>query len=82
MSNWATRELPKPSALIQWKGTNVCMDCHCLCGESFHLDEEFAYAVTCPHCFRRYEMSAMIEMREMQTDEVWDGCIVGPEAAK
>ena len=82
MSNWATRELPNPSAFILWKGTNVCMDCHCLCGESFHLDEEFAYAVTCPHCFRRYEMSAMIEMREMQTDEVWDGCIVGPEAAK
>lgn len=72
--NWATRKIPFPSAFIQWKGTDVCMDCFCVCGDSFHIDAEFAYAVQCPHCARRYEMSAMIEMREMVVDEVWNGC--------
>lgn len=73
---WSCRELPRPCAFIQWNGTSVCMDNYCVCGEHFHVDAEFAYAVRCPHCARRYEMSAMIEMREMLPDEVWDGCIV------
>jgi hypothetical protein len=58
------------------------MDCYCLCGKSFHIDAGFAYAVTCPHCNRRYEMSAVIEMREIYDDEVWDGCIIDAEDAK
>jgi hypothetical protein len=74
MSDWATREKPRPSAFIQWKGTNVCADYYCLCGEQFHLDVEFAYAVQCPDCNRRYEVSSMIELRYMPDDEVWDGC--------
>ena len=74
MSNWATRDLPTPCAFIQWKGTAVCMDCYCTCGESFHIDADFAYAVQCRHCGKRFEMSAMIEMREMPSDEKWDGC--------
>jgi hypothetical protein len=82
MKDWAVRDLPKPSAFIQWKGTDVCMDCYCLCGKSFHIDAGFAYAVTCPHCNRRYEMSAVIEMREIYDDEVWDGCIIDAEDAK
>lgn len=75
-NNWATRELPAPSAFIQWKGTDVCMDCFCLCGRGFHVDAEFSYAVKCPHCARIYEMSAMIEMREVSADEAWEGCVV------
>lgn len=59
---------------MQWKGTSVCMDCLCPCGNGFHVDAEFAYAVQCPHCGRRFEMSCMIEMRELAADEVWDGC--------
>lgn len=74
MTDWAIRDLPNPSAFIQWKGTSVCMDCFCPCNQPFHVDAEFAYAVKCPHCGRRFEMSAMIEMREMASDEKWDGC--------
>ena len=73
MSDWSTRDLPNPSAFIQWKGTRVCMDCNCLCGESFHVDADFSYAVVCPHCQRLYEMSSMIEMKEIEV-EAWDGC--------
>jgi len=75
-NSWAVRKIPMPNAFIQWKGTDVCMDCYCVCGESFHVDADFAYAVSCPFCKRRYEMSAMIEMREMDTDEIWDGCTI------
>ena len=74
MSDWATRKLPRPKAFIQWKGTNVCMDCYCVCGDQFHIDNEFTYAVKCRACGRVYEMSAMIEMRELGSGEKWDGC--------
>lgn len=74
MSNWATRKLEGPHAFIQWKGTNVCADYYCACGKHFHVDDYFAYAVQCPHCERRYEVSAMIEMRYMPPEEQWDGC--------
>lgn len=53
-----------PRAFIQWKGTDVCMDCRCLCGETFHIDGYFAYAVRCEHCAREYEMSVYVAMRE------------------
>lgn len=74
MSDWATRELLLPSAFIQWKGTDVCADYYCVCGESFHLDSDFAYAVQCPYCQRRYEVSSVIDLREMLPEEVWEGC--------
>lgn len=74
MSDWATRELLEPSAFIQWKGTDVCADYYCLCGGFFHLDADFAYAVQCPSCLRRYEVSAVIELREIADSEQWDGC--------
>ena len=79
MSKWAYRDMPRPHAFIQWKGTEVCMDCYCVCGKQMHIDAEFAYAVRCHHCGRRYEMSAMIEMREMPESEVWDGCEIKHE---
>ena len=74
MSNWAIRNLKRPHAFIQWKGTDVCMDCYCVCGDQFHIDADFAYAVKCSKCGRLYEMSSMIEMREVKPPEQWDGC--------
>lgn len=70
MSDWAIRDLPRPCAFIQWKGTEVCADYWCLCGNSFHLDAEFAYAVECPYCNRKYEVSSMIELREFRPEEL------------
>ena len=74
MGEWATRDLPRPCAFIQWKGTNVCADYYCVCGEQFHIDTDFAYAVKCPYCQRIYEVSAMIELRELKDGEKWEGC--------
>jgi len=73
-TKWAIRDLPRPSAFIQWKGTDVCMDCYCVCGDQFHIDSDFTYAVKCPHCGQVYEMSSMIEMRALATAEQWSGC--------
>ncbi len=70
---WALKGGPRPNAFIQWKGTNVCMDCYCLCGDQFHVDDDFTYAVQCPHCKRVYEMACHIEMREIDS-KTWDGC--------
>lgn len=74
MSEWAIKDTPRPTSFIQWKGTNLCADFYCLCGEQFYVDASFAYAVQCPHCEKRYELSTRIEMRELPTEEEWDGC--------
>lgn len=44
------RDWPRPSVYIQWKGTEVCLDFHCVCGPGKigHFDGGFAYAVKCP----------------------------------
>lgn len=62
-----------PSAFIQWKGTNVCMDFYCRCGAHCHFDGDFAYTVKCPHCNTIWEMPCMIYPREAdkRTDEYW-----------
>jgi len=39
-----------PHGWAQWKGTELCMDLHCPCGESSHVDGHFAYHVRCPGC--------------------------------
>lgn len=72
LSDWAIRELPLPNAFIQWKGTDVCADYHCLCGQHFHIDAEFAYNVQCPYCQRIYEVSSVIELRELKPGEALD----------
>jgi hypothetical protein len=53
-------ETPKPSAFIQWKGTDVCMDFWCDCGAHCHFDGYFAHAVKCPHCDAVWEMPFML----------------------
>ncbi|HUV65936.1 MAG TPA: hypothetical protein VMW24_18725 [Sedimentisphaerales bacterium] len=57
-----------PSAWVQWKGTNVCADVNCSCGNSWHIDGDFYYFVQCPECQRVYEMNGNIELIEL-TDE-------------
>jgi len=74
VTDWAIRQIPRPKAFIQWKGTDVCADYYCVCGEEFHIDADFVYSVICPHCKRQFEVSAMVELRELESGEKWDGC--------
>jgi hypothetical protein len=67
--NWATDGYGSPlTAFIQWKGTDVCMDCLCVCGNGFHIHGEFAYSVKCPNCGKVLEVSAVVKLREVIGD--------------
>lgn len=63
-----TETITAPAAGIQWKGTNVCMDFHCTCGERSHFDTGFAYAIQCPYCGAKFEMSTIVFARPLPAD--------------
>jgi hypothetical protein len=58
----------QPSAFIQWKGTDVCMDFHCECGAFCHFDGDFCYVVQCPHCNTKWEMPFMVYPRKVTSE--------------
>ncbi len=60
--------MDKPHGWIQWKGTDVCMDVHCLCGEPGHVDSEFCYHVKCHNCGRVYFCNGHIELIEISEE--------------
>lgn len=60
----------RPNAWIQWKGTEVCMDVYCSCGEQFHVDAEFAYYVKCPHCGQHYECDGHVTLHPIPAEEI------------
>jgi hypothetical protein len=51
-----------PHVWVQWKGTNVCCDVRCACGESSHFDGEFMYYIRCPHCGQAYEVGSHVKL--------------------
>ena len=59
-----------PHAWIQHKGSNLCMDVWCICGEHFHVDAGFCYYTKCPVCLRVYETGSHIKLIELTTDEI------------
>lgn len=62
---WDRQTLPKegsPHGWIQWKGTDVCMDVHCVCGFHSHIDTDFCYWVKCPACEAVYFCNGHIEL--------------------
>jgi len=52
------------TGLIQWKGTDVCMDIYCKCGQHSHIDGFFASRVRCPACGTVYKCSNEIQLTE------------------
>ena len=54
-----------PYGWIQWKGTRVCMDIHCVCGTHGHIDAEFAYFVRCKDCNRVYSVGQNVLLYEL-----------------
>lgn len=55
-----------PSAFIQWKGTDVCLDFACECGWEGHLDGDFVYAIKCGGCGREWQMPTTVPLRPNQ----------------
>ena len=66
-----------PHGWIQWKGTDVCMDVHCKCGKSFHIDAAFAYNVKCPYCSQVYCCNGHIELIALEEEP--ENCVVSGE---
>lgn len=56
---------------IQWKGSEVCLDFDCACGESGHIDAAFVYFVRCPACGAVYEMGTQVIAKRV--DDPADG---------
>ena len=64
------KECPKGAHVyIQWKGTEVCMDVHCECGNHAHSDAEFAYFVECAKCHRIYEVGCYTRLYVVSHDQ-------------
>ena len=57
-----------PHGWIQWKGTNVCMDVHCVCGAHAHVDTDFCYFLRCDHCSRVYRVECNLPLHELSPE--------------
>lgn len=70
---WNLENVDYPHVFIQWKGTDVCMDFYCECGEHCHFDGDFAYTVECPHCHAVWEMPHNVFPRKAcaGTNDYW-----------
>jgi hypothetical protein len=55
--------------LIQWKGTDACIDLHCKCGHHGHYDGYFLYNYECPQCKRKYALGRHVKLIELTEDE-------------
>jgi hypothetical protein len=66
------RDTPEPDSYgwVQWKGTNVCMDTHCVCGHHGHIDAEFFYHYRCPECGRKFAVGQVVTLIELTPEEV------------
>lgn len=62
----------RPHIWIQWKGTDVCCDIHCVCGAHCHFDGDFFYEFQCPHCLRYWEVGTHVQLYEV-TKEHFEG---------
>lgn len=59
----------KPHLWIQWKGTDVCADIYCDCGQQCHFDGDFLYFFKCPHCGQRWEVGTHITIYKVKEDD-------------
>ena len=70
-----------PWAYVQWKGTDVCIDFHCLCDKEDepagvgHFDGYGAYFLKCMRCHRVYKVPTELKLELASEDdhyvEVW-----------
>jgi hypothetical protein len=63
----------RPHGWIQWKGTEVCIDLHCVCGHFGHFDGDFFYFYQCPECGARYAVGMNIALIPLTEQQAADG---------
>ncbi len=59
----------KPHGWIQWKGTKVCIDLHCVCGAHGHVDAKFFYHYECAACHRKYALGLNVPLIELTPEQ-------------
>lgn len=66
-------EQSRASVFIQYKGTDICLDFHCICerdeDEGGHFDGYFAHTLKCGRCGRLYEMPHTLELKLVETSD-------------
>lgn len=75
-SRWERLEAVKPEGpygWVQWKGTDVCIDLHCSCGELGHVDADFFYHYKCLACGQLYDVSGYVKLVPVPKEEEDDG---------
>lgn len=55
---------------IQWKGTDVCIDLHCECGNDDHFDGDFLYYYECSACGKKYAMGMNVALIPLTPAEI------------
>ena len=55
----------KVHGFIQWKGTDVCMDVYCKCGNQSHIDGYCAYYIKCLNCNTIYRLDNYIQLIQL-----------------
>lgn len=74
----------RPSVFIQYKGTDICIDFHCLCDREDegagvgHFDGYFAYALKCARCGRVYEMPSELPLTLVESTR-FEPRVIEPE---
>lgn len=58
------------STHIQWKGTAVCMDVYCTCGELIHFDTWFAYVIGCSECGAIFRVGHSVAITAATREEI------------
>lgn len=48
---------------IQYKGTDICLDFNCSCGQQSHFDGYFAQVIRCAACGGTYDMPVLVALR-------------------
>lgn len=59
-----------PHGWIQWKGTDVCIDLHCICGTLGHFDGYSMYQVVCEDCGQHYAVGSNVVLAPMSDEQV------------
>lgn len=71
---WDRQTLPKkgsPQGWIQFKGSDLCIDLTCICGNKGHVDgADFLYYAKCGKCGKTYMLNGHIELIELTPEEL------------
>ena len=72
MGGWGKHPDDVPYGILQWKGTDACLDLRCECGELTHLDGEMGYVIKCVKCGRVFWVRPYVLMTELVGENLAD----------